>query len=253
MTQAELVVALLLELLGGPVRGVYLYGSSVLGGLRPTSDIDLLAVTSRPTAERERRALIGRLLGLSGRGDLSGASRSIELTIVVEGDVRPWRYPPRMDFQYGDWWRREFTGGSFSPWESPNPDLALSLEMVRQADHPLFGSPPAELLEPIPPADIRRAMLDGIPGLLADLLGDERNVILTFVRIWTTLVTGDIRSKDGAADWALPLLPPEHQAVLRHARAMYLGEEAEEWGDLASRVRPFVDHVIGKIDRAGGG
>jgi streptomycin 3"-adenylyltransferase len=92
-------------------------------------------------------------------------------------------------------------------------------------------------------------MLDGIPGLLSDLDGDERNIVLTFARIWTTLATGVIRSKDAAADWALPLLPPEHRAVLVHARSIYLGDAPEEWGDLLPRVRPHVDHVIGAIER----
>ena len=121
--------------------------------------------------------------------------------------------------------------------------------MAFQANHPLFGPPPAEVLDPIPPSDVRRAMLDSIPALLSYLDGDERNVVLTFVRIWMTLATGVIGSKDAAADWALLVLPPEHRPVLAHARAIYLGETREEWGDLLPRVRPHVDHVIGEIQR----
>jgi streptomycin 3"-adenylyltransferase len=249
MDQAETVVKLAREELADALIGIYLHGSAVAGGLRPTSDIDLLAVVSRPTSPVEKRALIDRLLPISGRGDPTGESRSVELTIAVQGDVRPWHYPPRLDFQYGDWWRDEFERGHVAPWESPNPDLTLQLEMALQANHPLFGPPPAEVLDPIPAADVRRAMVDGIPSLLADLDGDERNVVLTFARIWTTLATGAIRSKDEAADWALPLLPPEHRAVLAHARAIYLGEATEEWGDLLQSVRPHVDHVIQEIER----
>jgi predicted nucleotidyltransferase len=251
MDQVQRVVSVVRDELGDDVVGVYLHGSGAFGGLHPTSDLDLLAVIRRPTTAAERRAVIERLLPLSGRGDPTGRSRSVELTIVVQGDVRPWRYPPRMDLQYGDWWRAEFQRGD-EPWESPNPDLALQLAMVLQANQPLLGPPPADVLDAIPPDDVRRAMVDGIPGLLADLDGDERNVVLTFVRIWTSLATGTIRSKDAAADWALPLLPPEHRPVLARARAIYLGEVPEEWGGLLPRVRPFVDHVIGEIERAAG-
>ena len=120
--------------------------------------------------------------------------------------------------------------------------------MVLQADHALFGPPPHEVLEPVPTADVRSALFDVIPALLDDLTGDERNVVLTFARIWTTLATGRIYSKDGAADWALPRLPFEHRAVLEHARAIYLGDAAEEWGDLLARVRPHVDYVLGEIE-----
>lgn len=247
--QTERVVAVVLETLGDSVIGAYLHGSSVFGGLHPQSDIDVLVVTQRPTTLDEKRALIGRLLPISARGDPTGRSRSVELKIVVQSDVRPWRYPPPLDLEYGDWWRKEFERGDLTPWVSPNPDLALLLEMVLQANHPLFGPPPAEVLDPVPPADLRRAMFDSIPALLGFLDGDEGNVVLTFARIWTTLATGIIRSKDAAADWALPRLPPEHRAVLEHARAIYLGDAAEEWGDLLPRVRPHVDHVLAEIDR----
>ena len=248
--QIERVTSLVREALPEAVLGIYLHGSSVLGGLKPGSDIDVFAVASRRTTDAERRWLIEQLLPISGAGDPTGQSRSINLEIVVQADVRPWRYPSRLDFQFGDWYRPEFARGNFAPWDPANPDLVVLLEMVRQANHPLFGPPPAELLDPIPWADIRQAMLDGIPDLLSYLVGDERNVVLTFVRIWTTLATGVIRSKDGSADWALPLLPPEHRAVLEYARANYLDGVPEEWGDLLPRVRPFVDCVIGEIETA---
>jgi predicted nucleotidyltransferase len=246
--QVEQISDLVRATLPGAVVGIYLHGSSVFGSLRPGSDLDLFAVTNRRATDAERRALIERLLPISGRGDPTGRSRPINLEIVAQADVRPWRYPARLDFQFGDWYRPEFAKGNFAPWDPTNPDLVVLLEMVRQADRPLFGPPPAEVLDPIPWADLRRAMLDSIPDLLSYLAGDERNVVLTFVRIWTTLATGVIRSKGGAADWAMPLLPPEHRAVLAYARGNYLDGTPEQWGDLLPRVRPLVDHVIDEIE-----
>lgn len=101
--------------------------------------------------------------------------------------------------------------------------------------------------------DLIRAILEGIPGLLEDLDSETRNVVLTLARIWTTVATGIIRSKDAAADWALARLPEEHRPVLAHARATYLGEEDDSWEDLRPRVRPHVDHVILEIERLGAG
>jgi len=94
-------------------------------------------------------------------------------------------------------------------------------------------------------------MLDSIPALLSYLHGDERNVVLTFARIWTTLATGEIRSKDASADWVLPQLPLEHRAVLAHARDLYLRGAPEEWGDLMPRVLPNVEFMIGRIEALG--
>ena len=42
---------------------------------------------------------------------------------------------------------------------------------------------------------------------MADLEGDVRNVLLTLARVWFTLETGTIASKDVAADWAITRLP----------------------------------------------
>jgi len=249
MEQIDQIVGLVRGVLGEDAVGAYLHGSAVLGGLRPDSDIDVLAVSKRATTPQEKRVLIDRLLAMSGRGDPSGNARSIELTIVVASDVRPWRYPPRADFLYGDWWRSEFTQGELTPWSNPSPDLAPLITMVLHGDAPLFGPPPADVFDPVPQADVIRAILEGIPGLLGDLDSDTRNVVLTFARIWTTVATGAIRPKDAAADWALARLPEEHRPVLARARAAYLGEEEERWDDLLPRVRPHVDYVMRAIGR----
>ena len=98
-------------------------------------------------------------------------------------------------------------------------------------------------------ADLDQAMLDGIPGLLADLESDTGNVILTLARIWTTVVTGEIRSKDAAADRVLARLPEEQRAVLARARSIYVAEEPERWADLQPHVRPQAEYVVGAIQR----
>jgi streptomycin 3"-adenylyltransferase len=74
-------------------------------------------------------------------------------------------------------------------------------------------------------------------------------VVLTLARIWTTLETGAIRSKDGAADWVLARLPAEHRPVLERARAIYLGEAPEGWDELRGQVRPHAEYIAGVIER----
>jgi predicted nucleotidyltransferase len=245
--QLQLVTDLLLQVLGDAVVGLYLHGSSVSGGLRPTSDLDLLAVTGRRTTGDERRALIERLLPVSGPADPSGQSRPVEVELVAVEDIRPWRYPPRLDFQFGDWHRAAFARGDWSPWDPSNPDLAVILAVVAQSGRPLLGPPLREVIGEVPWADVRQAMVDSIPDLRSYLAGDERNVVLTFVRIWVTMATGVFHPKDAAADWALPRLPVEHRAVLEYARDNYLAGDPEAWGDLLPRVGPFVDHVVREI------
>jgi predicted nucleotidyltransferase len=245
--QTDDIVRLVYDVLGSDLVGAYLHGSAVLGGLRPASDIDVLVVARRRTTSEERRALVDRLLAVSGGGAGSADARPVELTVVAQSDVRPWRYPPRSEFQYGEWLRREFEQG-IAPSPGASPDLALLITMALLGDRPLIGPPPAEVLDPVPRHDLLRAVVAGVPDLIADLEWDTRNVILTLARIWMTLATGEIGSKDAAADWSLARLPEEHRAVLAHARAVYLGDADERWDDLAP-VRSYVDHVGAEIER----
>ena len=242
--QVEHVVEGLRAALGPDLVGAYLFGSAALGGLRPHSDVDVMAVTRRPTTRGEKQRLVDHLLAVSGK------PRHIELTIVVQSDVRPWRYPPRRDFQYGDWWRAEFERGELEPWTTEtDPDLASLVTMVLRAGHTLVGPPAADVLDPVPRDDYVAALRACVQGVLADLENDTRNYVLTLARVWYSLATGGIEPKDSAAEWALRRLPPQHRPVLERARAIYLGEEDEHWDDLLPRVRAYADHVAREVDR----
>ncbi len=212
----------------------------MLGGLRPHSDLDVLAVVPEPMTSAARRELGRRLLGISGR------PRPIEVTVVATPEVKPWRYPPRMELQYGDWLRAEFERGEVEP-PNPNPDLAVLIAIVLQGDLPLAGPPPGEIFDPVPLADVLDAMGRAVPELFPGLEDDTRNSLLTLARIWHTFGTGEIAAKDVAAAWALARLPSEHRQPLARAHAAYLGEEPDRWGDLD--VRPCADRIAAEIDR----
>ena len=250
--QLRRVVAVIEQVLGEETLGAYLLGSAVMGGgLRPASDLDVFAVLRRRTSREEKVALVDALLAISGRITETGRWRRVELTVVVQSEVRPWRYPPSMDFQYGDWLRDEFENGNVEPWRTRvNPDLAVLITMVILANRPLLGPPPAVLLDTVPSADLREAAVHGIESLRKDIATDTRNVLLTFARIWATVVTGTIRSKDAAADWALNRLPDQYRPALARARAGYLADEQETWSRVAlSDAIRYVDYVVSELRR----
>lgn len=245
--QVTAVLKVVQDTLGRAIAGVYLYGSAVAGALRPASDLDLLVVTRRQTSEVERGLLVERLTPISSLGNRPGAWRPVELTIVVDSDVRPWRYPPRMEFQYGEWMRRELDAG-IVPGPRVNPDLAVLLSMVIATSQPLVGPPATDLLASVAPADLRRAMRAGIPDLLADLPTDTTNVLLTLARIWMTLETSGFSSKDAAADWAVSRMPPERRSSLEHARDVHRGDAPEQWHGRGARVTEDTGHLVRQIE-----
>src|SRR5262245_976363 len=246
--QLHRVVDLIREVLGGDALAAALYGSAVAGGLHGRSDLDVLVVSARPSTEHERRRLIEGLQPMSGSRAVDGPARSLEVTIVARPDVVPWRYPPRLDFQYGDWLRADFMAGNFAPWDSLNADVAVLLTTARDASRPLLGPSVAELLDPVPRADLERAMVDVIPSLMADLSDDTANVLLTLARIWTTLATGTIAPKDVAADWVLARLPDGRRDGLGRARAVYLDQAPDAWDDVRARIRLDVAAIVAGIE-----
>jgi predicted nucleotidyltransferase len=249
---AHEVVAIVRDVLGDALLGAYLHGSAVLGGLRETSDIDILAVLDRPTTEAHRAALVDRLLEISGRRARRGPGRPIELTILVQSDVRPWRHPARVEFLYGEWRRDEYERG-LVPGPEPMADLGPEIALTLAGNVALAGPPPAEVLDPIPQADLRRAITAGVPSLMNDLETDTRNVLLTLARIWATLATAKITTKDVAAEWALERMPADLAGPLNLAREMYLdGWDRDDWGSELAAARATANHLVAEIRRANG-
>jgi streptomycin 3"-adenylyltransferase len=247
--QTRAAIAVLTDTLGDVLLGAYRFGSAEAGGLHPESDLDLFGVIARRTTADERRRLIDRLIPLSRRGQRPAEWRPVELTLVVRDEVVPWRWPPRLDVQYGEWLRAAFDAGELAPWPVENPDVAMLITMVRRHGRSLVGPPADDLLDPVPAADLRRALRDEVEPLLADLEGDTRNVLLTLSRMWLTAATGEMLSKDAAAAWAAARLPEAGASVLRRAADAYLAGGDEGWASVMPAVRDVAARLATEVRR----
>lgn len=243
--QVSAVSGSLRDILGENLLGLWLHGSAVAAGLRPDSDLDLIAFVHRQLERGERAALVRRMLEVSAPYPPQGEARPIELGVVARADIVPWTYPPTCDLLYGEWLRREIERGAL-PARQLMPDLAIVLTAARAQGVALIGVPPGDVLEPIPEADLRAAMLDEVPNLLVSLPGDERNVLLTLARILATLRTGEIVPKDVAALAVLGergLLSESDSALLATAREEYLGQTQQTWADHQREVRGLAQRL----------
>lgn len=239
---------LLKQILGADLLGVYLYGSSIVGGLQKYSDIDLFVVVNRASTLDEKSKLIAGLLQISGIY-MKSSKLPIEMTLVEKAEINPWNYPPHFDFQYGDWLRESFEKGIIEPWSTYDmPDLALIITQILLKSRTLYGSEPTQLLVDVPYRDFIRAMLHDLYRLATDLNHDTRNVLLTYARIWSTLVTNRIRSKPAAADWVMLHLPEVYQPVMKRAKSICVGIEKEYWDDIHELIKPCADFMVGKIN-----
>jgi streptomycin 3"-adenylyltransferase len=184
---------------------------------------------------------------ISGRATRPPDWRPVELTIVVHDEVRPWRYPPRVELQYGEWLRADALAGTLEP-RPASPDAAILLTVVRDAGQSLLGPPATEILDSVPSADVRRAIREETAPTLEDLETDTRNVLLTLARMWATVATGSILSKDAAASWAIGRLPLAHRPMLERARAAYRGELSDSAYD-PHAVRALAAALNGELRR----
>jgi predicted nucleotidyltransferase len=235
------------EILRQDLLGMYLYGSSLVGGLQKYSDIDLFVVTSRATTHAEKDQLIAALLVISGLY-MKEIKRPIELTIVEKTAINPWQYPPHFDFQYGEWLREPLEQGARDLWSTKEmPDLALLITQVLLASTTLVGIPAHQLICPVPYKDCIAAIKDALPSLLSEIESDTRNVLLTLARIWSTVTTDTIRSKPAAADWVINRLPEQYQPVMERAKAICIGKEKEHWGDMQERIKPCAQYMLGEV------
>jgi streptomycin 3"-adenylyltransferase len=249
--QMEGTLALLLQVLREDLVGAYLHGSAVLGGLRPHSDLDILVLSRRRLRPDETQRLVNGLLALSGGLHPRPPLLALEVTIVVQSDVRPWRYAPRMEFQFGEWLRSDLESGRrLDLGAEANADLAPILTVVLLGGRALLGPSPHEVMDPVPHGDLKRAITGQVEDLVQGLKDDTRHSVLTLARVWWTVVTGQIATKDAAAEWAVPQLPPEHRPVLERAVRIYRGDQEDTWSDLMHSVPAYGEYMAARIAEA---
>lgn len=246
--QLKTCIDLLKKILGTDLLGVYLYGSSLVGGLQKYSDVDLFVITNRKTTFEEKDALITNLLQISGIY-MKSSKRPLEVTIAENSAINPWQYPPHFDFQYGEWLRESFKKGIIEPWITYEmTDLAIILTQILLKSKTLWGVYPEQLLAHVPYHDFMKAMLNDVNRLATDLEHDTRNVLLTYARIWNTVETNTIRSKPAAADWVINRLPKSYQPVMQRAQSICIGTENEHWDDIKQLIKPCADFMMDKIN-----
>lgn len=241
-----LVAAQLTRSLGESLIGIYLYGSYLTSRLHAQSDIDVLVLVDTPITGATRLEVVAELLKLSGWNAVDSQSRPLDIAFVVLGDVVPWRFPPRCDLMFGEWLRDDLASQRIAP-SSEHPDLAILLSSLLRHNLKVLGPDASTVLPLVPSEDLKRSVVACLPSLLGNLRGDERNVILTLARMWVTLATGEILSKDAAADWALARAPAELTFALKLAREGYLGVQADEWCAPAAEADLFVSFAVTQI------
>jgi predicted nucleotidyltransferase len=165
------------------LHAVYLLGSAAAGDYEHgRSDVDVVAVTTRPLGAPEKRALAERA------ESLPCPARKLELVVYPLGSDRH-----EVNLNTGE-------KVSFDPDADPGFWFVLDRALAEQHSVTLFGPAWHEVFAPVSRAAVLAALDEALEWQRREEpLG--RSSLLNACRAWMWLETGEWRSKSEAAEW----------------------------------------------------
>lgn len=209
------------EILGGSLTGLYVHGSVAFGCFNPVgSDIDFLAVVSRPPDRAQQREMIRCLMDMAPFAPQKG----IEMSVLLEADCRAFRHPMPYLMHYSPAHHEAYASDMDQALDSlrgADPDLAAHITVTRAAGIPLLGPAPQEMFAPVPAEDYMDSIRSDVENAAEDVLRDPVYILLNLCRVLACAQEGLVLSKAGGGEWGLRNLPAAHGKLLQAALDSY--------------------------------
>ncbi len=223
-TLLDLLLAGVQSVLGDHFIGLYLHGSLVSGDFNPqTSDIDFLVVSQDELAVE----LLPDLAAMHARLTASGLKPAAKLEGSYISAAALRRYdPPHVEHPVLR------VDGTFAV-DGHGTDWIIQRHYLRQQGIAISGPPLENLIDPVQPADLQRAVL----GVLLEWWSPpfpnpsrfdspeyQAYTVLTMCRALYTLQFADVVSKPAAARWAQAVLGQPWAALIERALTWQPGQ-----------------------------
>jgi len=179
---------------------------------------------------------------------MKSSKRPIEMTLVKKAMINPWQYPPRFDFQYGEWLRESFEKGITDLGRMMKCPILLLLRRKFIKKPNLMGWKTWTAVGACALPWFYESHAAWFKSTRYRSEARHTKCLLTYARIWSTLATNAIRSKPAAADWAMNHLPKKYQPVMKRAKSICIGIENEHWDDIETLIHPCADFMADKIN-----
>lgn len=242
---ASELLARIQAVLGSRLVGLYLEGSLANGGFDAGSDIDFVAVTETEVTEDEFLRLQAAHDDLAALD--SPYAHELEGSYLSRRAVR--RYDPALtvfpNIERGPGERLKIVDYG-EAWVTHR-------WILRERGITLYGPPPAALVDPVSPADLRHSMQSLKGEWLAPLLADSSKIatqgyqsyiVLTLCRVFYTLDTGAVASKQAAAAWAMEHLDPRWAPLIERALAGRISPAQPPAGDDLAATLQMIHEAI---------
>ncbi len=212
------LLAAVRAVLGGQFVGLYLHGSLAGGDYDPArSDVDFVVATQGRLDAAQCAALSALHTRLA---EDSPWARHMEGSYIPLAALR--RHDPA-DTDYP----ALRVDGTFAV-NGHGADWIIQRHVLRERGVTLAGPPPEMLVDPVPPAELRRAALATLEEWWAPQLADPHRLldaeyqayaVLTMARALYTLAHGQVASKPAAARWAQSYWGEPYAALVARALA----------------------------------
>ena len=220
-TQLDQITCQLCEDTTGALTGIYLHGSLAMGCFNSaSSDIDLLAVTTTPLTDAQRRAVLTTLL------TQSGAPHPIEISFLHYAQITPWRHPAPYDLHFSEMHRSYYTqilddSGALPSTDGVDIDLAAHFTVLKARGVCLYGAPISALPIAVPWADYVDSLKSDFEWSQHAGNANAIYAVLNACRILAAVTEQRVLSKAEGGRWALAKIPPQFHVLIGQAVTIY--------------------------------
>ena len=233
---------------------MYVHGSIAMGCFNPqSSDIDVLAVVSRPLCIENKRAL--------GRAHLMLAEQfgyHVELSVITQATLTHFTYPTPYEFHYSDMHKEAYQKGTADLSDGKtDPDLAAHFVITKRYGIALLGESAEKAFPAVPRQDYLDSIAQDAAWSYNNILSGPdtgtcrvpKYAVLNFCRVLAFIQDEIITSKQTGAEWALQTLPPQFHAVIQAALNEYQSEGSSHEVDCA-QLKVFASFAQNLIQQA---
>jgi hypothetical protein len=237
--------------LGENLVGLYVHGSLANGGFEPRrSDIDFIAATNGELPPQTIEALAAMHAALATTPHLTPEAR--DWVRKMEGSYIPRAHLRRYDPAHARHPALRVDGSFGVDFHAS--DWVIQRYVLRERGIALYGPDPRTLIDPIAPADLRRAARGILEEWWAPMLDDlyrlpeaeyQAYAVLTMCRSLYTLERADVASKAAAAHWAQAQLGPPLAGLIEQALQWGHGDPFDRLPDVMTFIRYTLERARG--------
>jgi streptomycin 3"-adenylyltransferase len=232
------------KLLEDNLLGIYLHGSLTMGCFNEDlSDIDYIVVVKEKIPFEIKRRIINFLIELSQYAPGKG----IEMSIVLERDVRVFVYPTPFELHYSkDHDERYINDKNYICGDSIDKDLAAHVMVINHRGVCLHGKQINKVFEEVAERYYIDSIIYDIENAQGKILNNPVYFVLNLCRVLYYLRERIVSSKYEGGEWGKEILPGKYFDLIEQAINIYLGKKENiEWNE--SELEDFAEYMLGEI------